>query len=118
MDRSPAEQPRALPHHQTAKDHVDGAHQRNQVPADRQEQVFQGRKVALRGLALDLKRELDQLDLRLEETRLALVKASQDKKVLEKLEEKQLEEHSYQLNREEQAFLDELAAHASAASAA
>jgi flagellar FliJ protein len=76
-----------------------------------QEQAFQGRKLALHDLALSLKRELDGLDEKMEAARLALVKASQDRKVLEKLEEHQLDEHLKKLNREEQAFFDELAAH-------
>jgi flagellar FliJ protein len=50
----------------------------------------------------------------LEAKRLELVAASRDRKVLETLEENQYEDYLKKLNREEQAFLDELAAHNSA----
>jgi flagellar FliJ protein len=59
-----------------------------------------------RGLLLAIEDEL-------ESKRLELVAASRERKVLEKLEEGQKEAYLEKLNREEQAFLDELAAHSS-----
>jgi flagellar FliJ protein len=54
---------------------------------------------------------LSSIDSELELKRLELVAASRERKVLEKLEESQYEAYLAELNREEQAFLDELAAH-------
>jgi flagellar FliJ protein len=51
------------------------------------------------------------IEFELEAKRIELVAASRERKVLEKLEEGQREAYLEKLNREEQAFLDELAAH-------
>jgi flagellar FliJ protein len=63
-----------------------------------------------RGLLLAIEDEL-------ESKRLELVEASRERKVLEKLEEGQKTAYLEELNREEQAFLDELASHSSHAAA-
>ena len=57
---------------------------------------------------------LAQIETELEAKRLELIAASRERKVLEKLEEGQFEAYLEKLNREEQAFLDELASHSSA----
>jgi flagellar export protein FliJ len=57
---------------------------------------------------------LAQIEAELEAKRLELVAAARDRKVIEKLEESQFEKYLEKLNREEQAFLDELAAHQAA----
>ena len=54
---------------------------------------------------------LAHIEAELEAKRLELVAASRERKVLEKLEEGQFEAYLEKLNREEQAFLDELASH-------
>lgn len=60
------------------------------------------------------KSALARVEDELEAKRLELVDASRERKVLEKLEEGQYEAYLEKFNREEQAFLDELAAHNSA----
>jgi flagellar FliJ protein len=55
--------------------------------------------------------QLAHIEAELEAKRLELVAASRERKVLEKLEEGQFEGYLEKLNREEQAFLDELASH-------
>jgi flagellar FliJ protein len=61
---------------------------------------------------------LAEVEAELEAKRIELVAASRERKVLEKLEEGQFEAYLEKLNREEQAFLDELATHSSAAAEA
>ncbi len=53
--------------------------------------------------------ELIEIETELDAKRLALVEASRDRKVLEKLEDSQFQAYLKKSNREEQAFLDELA---------
>lgn len=56
-------------------------------------------------------RRLQEINVRLEEKRKELIQAQKDRKVLEKLEEKQREDYVNEAAREEQSFLDELAQH-------
>jgi len=58
--------------------------------------------------------QLREISAELEAKRFELVAASRERKVLEKLEENQYEDYLKRFNREEQAFLDELASHNSA----
>jgi flagellar export protein FliJ len=53
--------------------------------------------------------ELKQRDAELDAARERAVEAARERRVLEKLEESQLQEHLFKLNREEQGLLDELA---------
>jgi flagellar FliJ protein len=55
------------------------------------------------------KSELEKKEAALKLSRDKAVEASRERLVLEKLEEKQLQEHLFQLNREEQGLLDDLA---------
>ena len=52
---------------------------------------------------------LTGLEKKAEEKRKILIQATKEKKTFEKLKERQVEKHYYQLNREEQMQLDELA---------
>lgn len=77
-----------------------------------QELAFQSRRRAYYNEARRLRVQLRELEGKLEAARLVLVQASRERRVLERLEEKQFEGYMIQSRREEQAFMDELAAHA------
>jgi flagellar FliJ protein len=68
-----------------------------------------GREEALNRQIGALRMELQQKEDALEAARLKAVEASRDRLVLEKLEEKQLEDYWLQLSKEEQGLLDDLA---------
>jgi flagellar FliJ protein len=53
--------------------------------------------------------QLAELEARLATARARAVEAARERRVLEKLEETQLQDHLFKLNREEQGLLDELA---------
>lgn len=55
------------------------------------------------------KKRMEELLVKIEETRQRLIKASQEKKVLEKLKERRLIEFNQEIDRAEQIFLDEIA---------
>jgi len=60
-------------------------------------------------LIFHAKADLARKEAVLEERRLKAVEASRERLALEKLEAKQLQEHLFQINREEQGLLDDLA---------
>ncbi len=53
--------------------------------------------------------ELKELEDAMEAARLRAVEAARERRVLEKLEENQLQDHVFKVNREEQGLLDDLA---------
>lgn len=55
------------------------------------------------------KKRMEDLLVKIKETRQRLIKASQEKKVLEKLKERRLVEFNQEIDRAEQIFLDEIA---------
>lgn len=73
---------------------------------------FRQRHLRLNQVIRMLRRNLAENDEHLEAARARVVEAARERKVLEKLEEQQRQEHQLKSNREEQGFMDELAQHA------
>jgi flagellar protein FliJ len=75
------------------------------------EELSLAREVDLKlRLAVERQKLLD-LEKQIEAARLKLVEASKEKRILERLEERQWKEYLVAASREEQSFLDELAQH-------
>lgn len=78
------------------------------------EKIYEAARKARIGWISRQRYILAEAETAMEAKRLELVEASKERKVLEKLEESQYRDFLVKLNREEQAFMDELASHSSA----
>ena len=105
----------------TEEEHLSNLYEKKRLY---QSQLFfsQGEKLDLPGIALlyayldDLERQItlqgkrvEQAEAEVENRRQILVKASQNRKILEKLREKRYLDYRHEANRQEQIFLDEIA---------
>jgi flagellar export protein FliJ len=78
------------------------------------ETFYETQRESQRKLVTQAQVALAQIEVALERKRLELVEAARDTAVLEKLEEAQKKAYLAKVNKEEQAFMDELAQHINA----